>query len=57
MRHGVTAQAVEVNTLQGHLDPVVSVVWSEDDMLLASADAGGIVIVWKRGQLVGGRFV
>lgn len=34
--------------MQGHLAPVVDVCWSFDEMLLASCDCDGVVIVWRR---------
>ena len=37
-----------VNELQGHQSPICSTAWSCNDALLASGDASGIVIVWKR---------
>jgi len=33
---------------QGHAAPVLDVGWSFDGQLLASADADGMVIVWRR---------
>ncbi|KAK9805830.1 hypothetical protein WJX73_005036 [Symbiochloris irregularis] len=37
-----------ISSLQGHMAPVVDVSWSADDMLLASCDCDGVVIVWIR---------
>lgn len=37
-----------VNRLQGHLAAVVDVSWSADESLLASGDADGVCILWKR---------
>lgn len=37
-----------VSVLQGHMAPVVDVSWSFDEMLLASCDCDGAVIIWKR---------
>lgn len=37
-----------INRLQGHRDTVTDVSWSYDETLLASCDASGTVIVWKR---------
>ncbi|KAL0039440.1 hypothetical protein WJX79_008386 [Trebouxia sp. C0005] len=40
--------ALVVNQLQGHMAPVVDVSWSYNEVLLASCDCDGAVIVWKR---------
>lgn len=37
-----------INALQGHQRPVLDVGWAFDETLLASCDAGGTVIVWRR---------
>lgn len=37
-----------VNELQGHAAPVLDVCFNGDESLLASCDANGIVIIWKR---------
>jgi len=42
------AKSRNVNILQGHHHPVLDVAWNNDETLLASADSGGTVIVWKR---------
>lgn len=34
--------------VQGHMAPVVDVSWSYNEVLLASCDCDGAVIVWKR---------
>eukprot|EP00798_Chlamydomonas_sp_ICE-L_P004450 gene4450-14602_t len=45
---GGGAKPVIVNTLKGHHAPVSDVAWTFDEMLLATADCDGMVIVWKR---------
>uniref|UniRef100_A0A8C3UVR9 WD repeat domain 13 n=1 Tax=Catharus ustulatus TaxID=91951 RepID=A0A8C3UVR9_CATUS len=42
------AARATVNTLQGHGAAVLAVAFNCDESLLASADAGGTVIVWRR---------
>ena len=37
-----------VDKLSGHLKPVVSVAFSDDERYLASADTSGQIIVWKK---------
>jgi WD40 repeat protein len=37
-----------VTVLQGHTAAVCDVCWAFDETLLASADASGVVIVWRR---------
>ena len=39
-----------VNKLQGHGGPVLDVSFNCDESLLASSDASGMVIVWRREQ-------
>jgi len=44
------AERACINTLAGHSAPVLDVSFAHDESVLASCDAGGIVIVWKREQ-------
>ncbi|CAL4109486.1 unnamed protein product, partial [Meganyctiphanes norvegica] len=37
-----------INRLQGHAAPVLGVTFNYDESLLASSDASGLIIVWKR---------
>lgn len=37
-----------INRLQGHAAPVLGVTFNYDESLLATSDASGLVIVWKR---------
>ena len=37
-----------VNSLMGHSASVTNVSWSSDENFLASADVGGMVIIWTR---------
>ncbi|KAK9164262.1 hypothetical protein Syun_005164 [Stephania yunnanensis] len=39
-----------VNKLQGHGSPVIGIAWNNGENLLASSDADGTVIVWKRAK-------
>jgi hypothetical protein len=41
---------VVVRSLEGHAAPVTDVSWNFDETLLASADAGGGVVVWRRAR-------
>ena len=41
-----------INKLQGHRDTVIDVSWCYDESLLASCDASGTVIIWKRVKTV-----
>ncbi|KAF7282715.1 hypothetical protein GWI33_002109 [Rhynchophorus ferrugineus] len=41
-----------VNTLQGHARTVLSVSFNYDESLLATSDLDGLVIIWKRGNVV-----
>ncbi|CAH0719582.1 unnamed protein product, partial [Brenthis ino] len=43
------AQHPVVNKLQGHASPVLGVSFSYDESLLATSDASGLVIIWRRG--------
>ncbi len=37
-----------INQLQGHSSTIYDVSWNADETLLASCDATGMVILWKR---------
>lgn len=39
-----------INSLQGHMAPVLDVAWNLDETLLASCDATGVVILWRRNK-------
>jgi WD40 repeat protein len=43
-------QLVVVRALEGHAAPVTDVSWNYDETLLASGDAGGSVMVWRRAR-------
>ena len=43
-----------INTLAGHCGPVLDVSFAYDESVLASSDASGTVIVWKREQKYNG---
>jgi len=45
-----TPERACINTLAGHSAPVLDVSFAHDESVLASCDAGGTVIVWKREQ-------
>lgn len=42
--------ASPVNRLQGHSAPIRGVAFAADERMLASADASGVVILWKKGH-------
>lgn len=41
-----------INCLQGHTAAVLDVAWNLDETLLASSDASGVVILWRRTQRI-----
>ena len=41
-----------VNRLLGHAAPTLDVAFNYDESLLASCDASGLVIVWKREKII-----
>ena len=48
MRTNLLPRGNCVNQLFGHSSVVLSVAWNYDESLLASCDASGVVILWKR---------
>ncbi|XP_041978361.1 WD repeat-containing protein 13-like [Aricia agestis] len=46
--YDMEAPGQPVNKLQGHASPVLGVSFSYDESLLATSDASGLVIVWRR---------
>lgn len=45
---GEISKAYSINDLWAHMSTVLDVAWSDDESLLASGDAAGTLIVWKR---------
>lgn len=41
-----------VNVLQGHSAPVLGVTFNYEESLLATSDLHGLVIVWKKDNMV-----